>query len=45
MRRRGFYTGANITVELGERPVPKYELSSLKALLERRGLTLVAGAE
>ena len=35
-----FYTGANITVELGERPVPKYELSSLKALLERRGLTL-----
>jgi len=35
-----FYAGANITVELGERPVPKYELSSLKALLERRGLTL-----
>lgn len=35
-----FYTGANITVELGERPVPKYELSSLKALLERRGLNL-----
>ena len=35
-----FYAGAHITVELGERPVPKYELSSLKALLERRGLTL-----
>ena len=35
-----FYAGANITVELGERPVPKYEMSSLKALLERRGLTL-----
>ena len=35
-----FYAGANITVELGERPVPKYELSSLKALLERRGLRL-----
>ena len=35
-----FYTGANITVELGARPVPKYELSSLKALLERRGLKL-----
>lgn len=35
-----FYSGANITIELGERPVPKYELSSLKALLERRGLTL-----
>ncbi len=35
-----FYTGASITVDLGNRPVPKYELSSLKALLERRGLTL-----
>ena len=35
-----FYAGANITVELGARPVPKYELSSLKALLERRGLSL-----
>ena len=35
-----FFAGANITVELGERPVPKYELSSLKALLERRGLKL-----
>ncbi len=38
--RAEFYAGANITVELGARPVPKYELSSLKALLERRGLTL-----
>lgn len=38
--KSGFFAGANITVELGERPVPKYELSSLKALLERRGLTL-----
>lgn len=35
-----FYAGASITVDLGNRPVPKYELSSLKALLERRGLTL-----
>ena len=35
-----FYTGAAIIVELGARPVPKYELSSLKALLERRGLSL-----
>ena len=35
-----FYAGADITVELGTRPVPKYELSSLKALLERRGLKL-----
>lgn len=35
-----FFAGAYITVELGERPVPKYELSSLRALLERRGLKL-----
>ena len=38
--RAEFYSGANITIELGARPVPKYELSSLKALLERRGLKL-----
>ena len=38
--RAEFFSGADITVELGERPVPKYELSSLKALLERRGLKL-----
>ena len=38
--KAGFYAGANVAVELGERPVPKYELSSLKALLERRSLKL-----
>lgn len=38
--RAEFFAGASITVELGARPVPKYELSSLKALLERRGLSL-----
>lgn len=38
--KRAFYSGATIVVELGARPVPKYELSSLKALLERRGLSL-----
>lgn len=38
--RGDFFAGANVTVDLGSRPVPKYELSSLKALLERRGLTL-----
>lgn len=38
--RAEFFAGAKITIELGTRPVPKYELSSLKALLERRGLTL-----
>ena len=35
-----FFAGANVTVDLGNRPVPKYELSSLKALLERRKLAL-----
>ncbi len=37
-----FFSGAKITVDLGERPVPKYELSSLKAVLERRGLLLAS---
>jgi septum site-determining protein MinC len=35
-----FFSGAHITIDVGERPVPKHELTSLKALLERRGLTL-----
>jgi septum site-determining protein MinC len=35
-----FFEGATITVDLGPRPVPKYDLSGLKALLERRGLIL-----
>lgn len=39
-QQSAFFAGARITVDVGERPVPKYELSSLKALLERRGLTL-----
>jgi septum site-determining protein MinC len=37
-----FFAGARITIEVGARPVPKHELTSLKALLERRGLTLAA---
>ncbi len=36
-----FFAGAHVTVDFGERPVPKYELTSLRALLERRDLTLV----
>jgi len=36
-----FFAGARVTVDVGERPVPKYELTSLKAVLERRNLTLV----
>ena len=35
-----FFAGANLIIELGERPVPKHELSGLKALLERRGLSI-----
>ena len=37
-----FFAGARITVDVGERPVPRHELGSLKALLERRGLSLWA---
>jgi septum site-determining protein MinC len=37
-----FFAGARITVDVGSRPVPKHELGSLKALLERRGLMLWA---
>lgn len=36
-----FFSGAHVTIDVGERPVPKYELTSVKALLERRGLTLI----
>lgn len=38
--KSGFFSGANLVIELGERPVPKHELSGLKALLERRGLSI-----
>lgn len=38
--KRSFFEGAKISVDLGERPVPKHELMSLVALLERRGLRL-----
>lgn len=38
--KSSFFAGARITVDVGERPVPKHELGSLKALLERRHLTL-----
>lgn len=39
--QKSFFSGARVTVNVGERPVPKYELSSLKALLERRNLILL----
>ncbi len=35
-----FYAGARVTIDVGTRPVPKYELSGLRALLERRNLEL-----
>jgi septum site-determining protein MinC len=35
-----FFAGARITVDVGSRPIPKYALRTLKAALERRGLTL-----
>ncbi|MGJ3238353.1 MAG: septum site-determining protein MinC [Anaerolineae bacterium] len=40
-KRVDFYAGSRVTVDVSERPVPRYELTSLKALLERRGMTLV----
>ncbi len=38
--RSKFYAGANVTLSLGERPVPRHELTSLKALLDRRGMVI-----
>lgn len=35
-----FFKGAKVTIDTGERPVPKYELTSLRALLERRQMLL-----
>jgi septum site-determining protein MinC len=37
-----FFAGARIIVDVGTRPVPRHELGSLKALLERRDLVLWA---
>jgi septum site-determining protein MinC len=35
-----FYAGARVTLDVSTRPVRKDELSSIKVLLERRGMTL-----
>jgi septum site-determining protein MinC len=40
--RGGFYAGGQVRVDVGARPVRKDELMSLRALLERRGITLSA---
>jgi septum site-determining protein MinC len=37
-----FFAGAKVTVDVGERPVPKDQLGSLKAVLDRRGINLWA---
>ncbi len=39
-KQGSFFSGANVTVDVGARAVPKYELATLKALLERRSLAL-----
>ena len=39
--KAGFFAGARVTADIGERAVPKYDLTGLRALLERRKLTLV----
>jgi septum site-determining protein MinC len=36
-----FFAGARVTLDVGSRPVTRHELSSIKAMLERRGLTLI----
>jgi septum site-determining protein MinC len=41
-QQSSFYTGARVTLDVGTRPVRRDELSSLRALLERRGVTLYA---
>ncbi len=41
-QQASFYSGARVTLDAGERPVPKDQLMGLKALLERRGIILWA---
>lgn len=41
-QQHAFFTGARVTLDVGQRPVRKDELGSVKALLERRGMTLWA---
>lgn len=40
--RLDFFQGARLTIDLSSRPVPTYELRSLKAMLERRGLVVAS---
>jgi septum site-determining protein MinC len=41
-QQTSFFSGAKVTVDVGERPVPKDQMISLKAVLERRGINLWA---
>jgi len=41
-QQSAFFSGARITIDVGARPVRKDELHSLRALFERRGMTLYA---
>jgi len=41
-QQTSFFAGAKVTVDVGERPVPKDQMSSLKAVLDRRGINLWA---
>jgi septum site-determining protein MinC len=41
-QQSAFFSGARITLDLGTRPVPKDQIGTVKALLERRGLSLWA---
>ena len=41
-QQTSFFAGAKVTVDVGERPVPKDQMSSLKAILDRRGINLWA---
>jgi septum site-determining protein MinC len=41
-QQSAFFAGARITLDVGARPVRKDELHSLRALFERRGMTLYA---
>ncbi|MCL4250028.1 MAG: septum site-determining protein MinC [Anaerolineae bacterium] len=39
-QQSAFFSGARVTLDVGARPVRKDEMMSIKALLDRRGLTL-----
>ncbi|NJO83561.1 MAG: hypothetical protein HC828_12590 [Blastochloris sp.] len=44
-QQSAFFAGARITLDVGARPLRKDELSSVKAMLERRGMEFVDGGD